>query len=106
VSVVVVATVLPKPGKADEVEAVFAKFMETVHTEPGCELYALHRNARAGTLVLIEKWADADALALHGKGPGIAELTAVLGELSEPGGGGPTAVLEPAPHGDAGKGTL
>jgi quinol monooxygenase YgiN len=99
---VVVATVNPKPGKLEEVAAIFSEIIPDVHGEPGCELYSLHRNA--DTLVMIEKWSDADALATHSKGPALASLGPRLAELVE---GAPNVVvLEALPAGDATKGAL
>jgi len=44
-SIVVVATITPKPEHTDEVAAAFAGVIPQVHAEDGCELYALHRPA-------------------------------------------------------------
>ncbi|MCU4183525.1 antibiotic biosynthesis monooxygenase [Acidiferrimicrobium sp. IK] len=101
-SVIVVATITPQPGKEAEVEAVFAAAIPTVHQEPGCELYALHR--REGALVMIERWADADALQTHSKGPAMAEIGAGLANLVA--GRPEITVLEPLPQGDPAKGAL
>ena len=59
-SVVVVATITPLPGHADEVIAAFAETIPLVHAEDGCELYALHR--AEDRLIMIEKWASREAL--------------------------------------------
>ena len=42
-SIVVVATISPKPEHTDAVAAAFAGIIPQVHAEDGCELYALHR---------------------------------------------------------------
>ena len=99
---VLVAIVTPKPGKIDELAAVFTSIIPAVHDEPGCELYALHRNA--DKLVMIEKWADADALTAHGRSPALAKLGAKLADLAaEP---MKLLVLEAVPAGDPAKGAL
>ena len=100
--VIVVATITPKAGKLEEVEAVFAAAIPKVHEEPGCELYALHRSQEA--LVMIERWADADALKAHGRGATMAEIGAGLTDLTE--GRAEITLLEPAPYGDPAKGTV
>jgi Antibiotic biosynthesis monooxygenase len=44
-TVVVVATVYPASGRADEVRAALLRAVPRVHAEDGCELYALHESA-------------------------------------------------------------
>ena len=57
---VIVATIVPKEGQLDAVEAVLKDLIPAVHTEQGCELYALHRGK--DRLVFVEKWRDMEAL--------------------------------------------
>ncbi|MGV9823953.1 MULTISPECIES: putative quinol monooxygenase [unclassified Gordonia (in: high G+C Gram-positive bacteria)] len=81
-AVVVVATISPKPGHEQEVRDAILAAIPKVHAEPGCELYALHEATGDGTdLVMIEKWASADALGTHGKGAALAELGGAIGSL-------------------------
>ena len=81
-SVVVVATITPKPEHTDEVAAAFAEIIPQVHAEDGCELYALHR--ADDRLIMIERWASADALAVHSRGAALAVLNPKLrGKLTE-----------------------
>jgi quinol monooxygenase YgiN len=99
---VLVAIVTPKPGKLDEVAALFASIIPEVHGEPGCELYALHRNA--DKLVMIEKWTDGAAMAVHAKSPALAKLGGQMGELvAEP---MQLLVLDAVPTGDPAKGAI
>jgi quinol monooxygenase YgiN len=71
--VVVVATIIPKPEHRDEVRAAFTHAIGRVHGEDqGCLLYALHES-EAG-FCLIEKWATAKDLEVHGTGAALAEL--------------------------------
>jgi quinol monooxygenase YgiN len=101
-SVVVVATILPLPGHHDEVAAALAAAVEQVHSEDGCELYALHQ--ADGRLVMVERWASADALDVHSKGPNLVALTSALAGLVA---GAPDVVLlEAVPAGDPVKGQL
>lgn len=102
-SVVVVATITPRVGRSEEVEAVFAGAIPKVHDEPGCQLYALHRG-RGGALVMIEKWTDADALKAHSQSATMAEVGAALADLVE--GRSDIVRLDAAPFGDAAKGAL
>ena len=55
-SVVVTAVVHPRPGLLEEALATYARHIDAVHAEPGCELYALHTDG--ASIVIIEKWAD------------------------------------------------
>lgn len=101
-SVVVIATIVPLPQYRDEVLTVFGKIVEQVHAEDGCQLYALHE--AADRLMLVERWASAEALAAHSRGAALAALQPALdGRLA-----GPTevVVLNPVPAGDPAKGQL
>jgi quinol monooxygenase YgiN len=102
VSVVVVATITPLPGEEDAVRAAILESIPKVHTEPGCELYALHEGT--DEFVMVERWESADALAVHGKADALRSLGAALtGKVA-----GPPEVrrLTAVPAGDADKGAL
>jgi len=102
VSVVVVATITPRPEHRDEVIAAFTATIPRVHAEDGCELYALHQTS--DRLIMIEKWASREALGRHSKG---AALTALNPQLTGKVTGPPDViVLEAVPAGDAAKGRL
>jgi quinol monooxygenase YgiN len=75
-TVVVVATLQPRPGERQFLIDAFATVAPRVHTEDeGCLLYALHDAGEPdGPLVIIEKWASAESLAEHGKSPAMLEL--------------------------------
>ena len=101
-SVVVVATFQPAPGKIDDVIEVLTSVIPDVHEEDGCELYALHRGD--DTLVFIEKWASPEALSAHsggtataGVGPRMKGLLAGRPQIT---------VLEAVPAGTAEQGVL
>jgi len=100
---IVVATARPKPEHRAEVIAVFEEVIPQVHAdEDGCDLYALHEGE--DRLVMIEKWADGDALAAHARAAGLAKLQAGLagkldGELD-------VQVLRPHPAGTPEQGAL
>lgn len=102
-SVVLVATVFPKPEHRAEVIAVFESVIGRVHAdEQGCELYALHEGD--DRLVLIEKYADQEAFEAHRTGAGLKQLIAGLdGKLTGP---LDVQVLRPHPAGTAEKGAL
>jgi quinol monooxygenase YgiN len=102
VSVVVVATIIPLPEHRDAVIAAFTETIPEVHAEDGCELYALHQND--DRLIMVEKWASADALRTHSKGAALAAMgPKIAGKVT---GAPDVIVLHPVPAGDAAKGQL
>ena len=101
-SVVVVATITPLPGRTDEVVAAFAETIPLVHAEDGCELYALHQ--AEDRLIMVEKWASREALATHSKGAALAAMNPKLaGKVA---GRSEVIVLDAVPAGDPAKGAL
>jgi quinol monooxygenase YgiN len=102
-SVVVVATIYPAAEHRAEVVAVFEQVIARVHAEDaGCELYALTEGA--DRLVMVEKWASAEALDAHSKGAALVELNKglagkLLGETD-------VQVLQPHPAGTPQQGTV
>ncbi|MGH3197022.1 MAG: putative quinol monooxygenase [Streptosporangiaceae bacterium] len=101
-SVVVVATIIPRPEHRDEVIAAYTEIIPKVHAEDGCELYALHH--AEDRLVMIEKWASREALGAHSQGAPLAELRSQLaGKTTGP---AEVIVLQAAPAGDPPKGQL
>ena len=101
-SIVVIATALPLPEHRAEVVAEFEDAIGRVHDEAGVEVYALHESP--DRLVMIEKYASAEAQAAHVRGAALAELmAAVNGKLASP---LDVQVLTPHPVGDPRKGAL
>lgn len=98
----VVATIRPAEGRIDEVEAVLRDLAPEVHTEDGCEKYALHRGK--DRIVVIERWRDMAALGAHGQGPAIKAMGERLNGLVS----GPpdVQILEAVPVGDPSKGAI
>ena len=102
-SVVVVAAITPQPEHAQAVRDAVLAAVPQVRAEEGCERYAL-REARDGSLVIIEQWAGPEALAAHGKGEPFTELSQQLeGKLA---GAPQLQVLTAVPTGDQAKGAL
>jgi len=103
--VVVVATLLAKPGQEELIEKTLRTAIAAVHTEPGCLKYALHRKAgTAGHFVMIEKWESAEALRVHGKAAALREAGPVLAEALEA--APEVLVFEPLPAGEAEHGAI
>jgi quinol monooxygenase YgiN len=102
VSVVVVATITPKPDQVDAVREALLAAVPAVHDEPGCELYALHE--RDGEFVMVERWESPDAMRVHGKAEALATLGArIADKLAAP---LDVRRLTAVPAGDPAKGAL
>ncbi len=100
--VIIVASMTAKPDSVDLVRDACKQAVEDVHTEPGCELYALHETDR--TFVFIEQWSNQEALKAHGTAPAVGTLfRTVSGHLDGP---PDMKLLEPVIAGDAAKGRL
>ena len=101
-SVVVVATIVPRPEHRDEVIATITETVAKVHEEDGCELYALHQ--ADDRLMMVEKWVSLDALRTHSKGAALAaQGPRLAGKLAGP---AEVVVLQAVPAGDPAKGQL
>ena len=81
-SIVVVATITPRPGAEDAVRNALLAAIPEVHAEPGCEKYALHESTGETTsFVMLERWESVEALAVHGTAPALVALGAAIGDL-------------------------
>ena len=102
-AVVVAATIRPRPEYRADVIAALEKTIASVHaSDDGCLLYALHEGD--DRLVMVEKWASAQALAEHGRGPALAELNQALDGRTE--GAIDVQILQAHPAGTAEQGML
>jgi quinol monooxygenase YgiN len=81
VSVVVVATITPKPDQVDAVREALLAAVPKVHDEPGCELYSLHEGK--GQFVMVERWESPEALKVHGTAEALATLGGQLADKLE-----------------------
>ncbi len=100
--VVVVASMTVKPESVASVEEIVTKTVAEVHREPGCQVYALHRNDN--TFVFVEQWADPEALKAHGSAPAVTGMFQALGAHLD--GAPQITTLQPVPAGDPEKGQL
>jgi quinol monooxygenase YgiN len=67
-SVRLIITLAAAPGKGAEFAAAFRTRCEEVMREPGCEQFEVFQSALdPDRLVLLELWADQDALDAHSK---------------------------------------
>lgn len=101
-SVVVVATLSPKPGRLQDLIDAMGAIVPLVHAEPGCELYAVHSD---GTdVIMVERWASQEALTVHSKADALKAFGAATGDILD---GAPVVlVTENVPFGAAAKGTI
>ena len=101
-SVVVVATITPKPDQVEAVREAILAAVPKVHAEPGCELYAVHEGA--GEFVMVERGESPEALTVHGTAEA---LTTLGGQLAGKLAGAPDVRrLSAMPAGDAAKGAV
>jgi quinol monooxygenase YgiN len=102
VSVVVVATITPKPDQVDAVREAILEAVPKVHDEPGCELYAVHEGR--GEFVMVERWESPEALRVHSAAEA---LTTLGGRLAGKLVAAPAVSrLDPVPAGDPAKGAV
>ena len=101
-SVVVVATITPKPDQIDAVREAILAAVPKVHAEPGCELYAVHEGK--GHFVMVERWESPEALKAHGSAEALTTLGGQLADKLA----APLDVrrLTAVPAGDAVKGAI
>jgi quinol monooxygenase YgiN len=101
-SIVVVATITPKPDQVDAVREALLAAVPKVHAEPGCELYSL--NEGKGEFVMVERWESAETMKAHGSAEA---LTTLGGQLAGKLAAAPDVRrLTAVPAGDADKGAV
>jgi quinol monooxygenase YgiN len=63
-----IVTFVARPGDGDDFLQAWRERLPEVLAEPGCEQYEFFRGvSNPDTLVLLERWSSADALAAHAK---------------------------------------
>lgn len=68
--IVVIATLVVRPGADAALRAAFAPARAETLKEPGCLAYELHQSLSAPeTYVFVEKWETREALSLHARTP-------------------------------------
>jgi len=78
---VMIATMVAKPGKRDELKAVFGSMFEKAATEPGTLHYTLIEADEPDTLYFFEHYADQGAMDSHMGSDALQALYPKLGEL-------------------------
>jgi quinol monooxygenase YgiN len=78
--IVVVAKLPVKEGKMDEAVAIFKELIPQLKNDKGTEMYKICVDKNApDTLTVVEAYADADALKLHGSTDHFKACSAKLG---------------------------
>lgn len=98
-----VVLIRARPGRSEEVWAALEELVPQVHSEPGCERYALHAVDGQDAFMTVERWATAGAARAHAQSPAVRRYRERIGNLVEP---SQIVQLIPAVLGDAAKGTI
>ena len=80
-SVTVAAVLTAKHGRADEVIAALREVSPLVHSEPGCDYYAAHREQDGDAVVMVERWTTRQELEAHATGAPLTRLNELLSDV-------------------------
>ncbi len=81
--IVVMGTICLADGDIDRLRDEMATQMVATQAEDGCEQYVFSRDVTdPDTLLISERWRDADALAAHGKTPHMAAFNKAIGRAT------------------------
>ncbi len=80
----VIARIIARPGKEDEVKSVLSGVVKPTHQESGCLHYELIQNHnKSGEFVLLEEWQSQAALDTHSNTPHLKAAEAKMESLIE-----------------------
>jgi quinol monooxygenase YgiN len=75
----VIAEIVAKPGKENELRDLLVPFAKSSRKEPGCEVYTLLEvQTEPGRFLTFERWSDKAALEVHMTTPEIKEIVPKL----------------------------
>lgn len=78
--IVIHASLLIDPAKADVFAAAAKTMMAESHKEPGCHTYVFTKDlSEPGRFYIIEEWASDEALAVHFKAPHMGTFQQAMG---------------------------
>ena len=78
----VIAEIVAKPDKADDLRKLLVPFVASSRKEPGCKSYALLEvQGEPGRFLTFESWADKPSLDAHMVTPQMKEIAPKLGDL-------------------------
>lgn len=79
----VVARIVARPGKVEELRAVLQGLVEPTHREPGCVTYELLQNKNDPTdFTFVEEWTSEAALDAHLQSPHLQQAGMRMSELA------------------------
>ncbi len=105
--VVVIAKLVPREGRLQDLLDVLAALVPRVHAEEsGNLLYAVHRTRgeENGQVVMVERFASIEAFKAHGASATMAEHQPLLAAVLD--GPAEVTVLDPVVFGESAKGSL
>ena len=74
-SIYIIAEIVAKPDKADDLRTLMVPFAEKARAEPGCQHYELLEvQSEPGRFLTFETWADKAAIDAHMTTPHIKEI--------------------------------
>ena len=74
-SIYIIAEIVAKPDKADDLRKLLVPFTEKARTEPGCQHYdLLEVQSEPGRFLTFETWADKASIDAHMTTPHIKEI--------------------------------
>ncbi|MEU4562156.1 putative quinol monooxygenase [Actinoplanes sp. NPDC023936] len=101
-SVIVVGVLRLREDRVEQAHRVIAEVVRRTHEEEGCLTYAAHTDAADPlTVVVVERWESAEALAEHNSRPYLTEALAGAAEVL--GAAPDIKVLKPLRWGDPAK---
>lgn len=79
---VVIATLIAKPGQASALQKELETLVQATRQEPGCITYELHQDRESAEgFYMFERWVDAEALQIHDGSAHIQAFRAAAGDL-------------------------
>lgn len=89
-----IATIPVPPGALPAASALLLEYGEVVRAEPGNERFEAYLDQDNAAMIVVERYADADAFEAHLANPANATFNATLAQLLD-GGGSSLQMLQP-----------
>lgn len=89
-----IATIPVPPDVLPAASALLLEYAEVVRAEPGNQRFEAYLDQGSGAMIVVERYADADAFEAHLTNPANATFNAKLAQLLD-GGGSTLQMLEP-----------
>ncbi len=79
----VIARLIARKGKEDQLRVLLQDMLAPTRIEPGCKLYELYESDSRGRFYFYERWENQAALDQHIATPHFKHLQQTIGELVE-----------------------